>query len=162
MRRLGIGIFVLVATLAIVACGGGDDGQASFADDFTDVVGQELQTGASEGAPGQILRLVRVIIPAGEEVAPHTHPGAQLAFISQGTLTYTVIDGEVVVTRAADSGSSTQETFQSGDSLDLHPGDSIREPMGMVHMAKNEGDGPVVIYLSSLFPEGEPVSSPAQ
>ena len=33
---------------------------------------------------------------------------------------------------------------------------------GMVHTAKNAGKIAVVIYLSSLFPDGAPASSPAQ
>ncbi len=161
MRRMAISVVVLMVFSAVVACGGDGAGRSPFAG-FTEVAGQELKSGTSSTAPGQILRLVRVIIPAGDEVAPHSHPGTQLAFISEGILTYTVIDGEVDVSRAADSGNAMVETFQTGDTLKLEVGDSIREPKGMIHMARNDGGQPVVIYLLSLFPEGEPVSNPAQ
>ncbi len=161
MKRMAISVLVLIVFGAVFACGGDGDEQSPFAG-LTEVAGQELKSGTSSAAPGQILRLVRVIIPTGEEIAPHSHPGTQLAFISEGTLTYTVIDGEVDVTRAADSGDALVETFQTGDTLKLAAGDSIREPKGMIHMARNDGAQPVVIYLSSLFPEGEPVSNPAQ
>ena len=161
MKIVGMTILAIFAGLVVIACGDDDDAQNSFADDFTAVVRQELASGGSEAAPEQLLELTRVIIPVGAQVTPHFHPGTQLAFITEGTLTYTVIDGEAGVTRAADSSSAKVEIFRTGDTLELQPGDSIREPNGMVHMASNDGDEPVVIYLSSLFPEGQPASSPA-
>jgi quercetin dioxygenase-like cupin family protein len=103
-----------------------------------------------------------VIIPANESIAPHNHPGPQLAIIESGTLTYTVIDGEATVTRAAGSDSAEVVTYTSGDKFELHTGDSIMEPTKMVHEASNETDEPVVIYLSSLFPEGEPPATTVQ
>ena len=151
----------LLLPLSAAACGGDDDSQ-SVADGVDDVVRQLLQTGSSDTAPGQSLELSRVIVPAGEAIAPHTHPGTQLAVVVEGTLTYTVIDGEVQVIREAGGEDGQPEPVASGQTVDLEAGDSIVEPAGMVHQARNDGDEAVVLYLSSLFPEGAPASSPAE
>jgi hypothetical protein len=39
---------------------------------------------------------------------------------------------------------------------------TLIEPARMAHRAENETDDPVVIHTSSLFPEGQPASSPAE
>jgi quercetin dioxygenase-like cupin family protein len=58
-------------------------------------------------------------------------------------------------------GNSSAATYSSGQTLELGVGDTVSETTGMVHSARNAGSGPVVIYLSSLFPTGAPASSPA-
>jgi quercetin dioxygenase-like cupin family protein len=121
-----------------------------------------LADASPDTAPGQTLELTRVIIPANEGIAPHNHPGPQLAIIESGTLTYTVIDGDATVTRWAGTGRSAVVTFTSGETFELNAGDSIMEPAKMVHKAANETDEPVIIYLSSLFPEGEPPATTVQ
>ncbi len=154
---------LLIASLVLVACGGDDDdAPPSVADGVTQVVRQVLADADPDTAQGQVLELTRVIIPAGEGIAPHNHPGPQLAIIVSGTLTYTVIDGEATVTRAAGEDASKVETHKSGDTFELKPGDSIMEPTKMVHKAANDTDQPIVIYLSSLFPQGEPSASPVE
>src|SRR3954453_15252846 len=45
------------------------------------------------GAPGRTLGLSRVTIPARTALAPHRHPGYQIAYIERGTLTYTFRTG---------------------------------------------------------------------
>ena len=47
------------------------------------------------GAPGRTLGLSRVTIPPHTALAPHRHPGDQIAYIERGTLTYTVRTGVV-------------------------------------------------------------------
>jgi quercetin dioxygenase-like cupin family protein len=149
--------------LLLGGCGDDDDdAPPSVADGVTEVVRQLLAEASPETTTGQLLELTRVIIPANESIAPHNHPGPQLAIIESGTLTYTVIDGEATVTRAAGSDSAEVVTYTSGDKFELHTGDSIMEPTKMVHEASNETDEPVVIYLSSLFPEGEPPATTVQ
>jgi quercetin dioxygenase-like cupin family protein len=129
------------------------------ADGVNEVVRQLLAETTPDTAEGQVLELTRVVIPANQGIEPHTHPGAQLAVIVSGTLTYTVIDGQVTVTRAAGSNEEETETYSSGQQFELRPGDSISEPRDMVHEAANETDEAVVLYLSSLFPEGAPPAS---
>jgi len=153
--------FFVLAAFLCVACGGNGGSSKSSAVVGADVVRQPLQTTASEKAPGQIVGLTRVVIPAGQSIAAHTHPGPQLAVILEGTLTYTVIRGEVQITRGSGP-DAKNETIKAGQTIDLNTGDSLVEIPGMAHSAKNAGKVPVVIYLSTLFPDGAPASSPVQ
>ena len=152
---------LLAAGLFVAGCGG-DDSPASPAGGITQVTRQVLAESSAQAAPGQSLGLTRVIIPAGQDIAPHTHPGPQLAVISEGTLTYTVLKGQVQVFRAVGTAGAKAETASAGQTVLLNVGDSIIETPGMEHTAKNATRGPVVIYLSSLFPQGAPPSSPLQ
>jgi quercetin dioxygenase-like cupin family protein len=159
---------LLVTTIVLVSalgagCQGNSSEQAlSPSKGVTEVTRQPLLTGTASRAPGQALNLDRVIIPAGQEIAAHTHPGTQLATIVEGILSYTVIKGEVKVTRAAGTQQAKVETFAAGQTAEIRPGDALVEMPEMVHSAKNNGKSAVVIYLSSLFPDGAPASSPAQ
>ena len=153
---------LLAASLLVAACGSSDDSVSSVADGVTVVTRQLLAEASPEAAQGQVLELTRVIVPPGESLAPHTHPGPQLAAIVAGTLTYSVIEGEVTVTRAAGTGSQEIVAYASGDTFELRTGDTISETPLMVHEAANEGNEPVIIYLSSLFPEGEPPATTVQ
>ncbi|MPZ48097.1 MAG: hypothetical protein GEU75_02085 [Dehalococcoidia bacterium] len=160
-------VFAFVAALAlglaIGACGGDDGpGATSTGDGYTEVVRQMLQSVTTDTAPDQLVELTRVIIPAGKGIASHTHPGPQVAVIVEGTLTYSVQQGSVQVMRDSWSASPKPETIAAGGAVDLRPGDSLVETPGMVHTAQNSGSTPVVIYLSSLFPEGAPPSSPIE
>jgi quercetin dioxygenase-like cupin family protein len=158
-RLLPLLICVLLGA-SLVACGAETDSAKSTNAGVTEVVRQPLQSATSDRAPGQIVGLSRVIIPAGQNIAAHTHRGPQLAVIVEGTLTYTVIRGEVQATRGFGP-DARNETIKPGQTVDLKPGDSLLETPGMVHTAKNGGKTAVVIYLSSLFPDGAPASSPA-
>jgi quercetin dioxygenase-like cupin family protein len=162
----GIALLALIAVVVVpvlaFACGDDDDSTSSAFADFSTVTRDILATAAPNTAPGQQLGLSRVVIPAGQEIAKHTHPGTQLALVVEGTLTYTVLTGEVMVTRGAGGPTAHAEKITAGMTTDIRPGDSLVETPGMVHSAKNNGDGPVVIYLSSLFTAGAPASSPAQ
>lgn len=102
------------------------------------------------------LALSRVTVPAGASLAAHTHPGLQIATITSGRLTYTVVRGRATVRRA----SGRVVRLRSGRTVVLRPGDSITEPGGMVHRARNRGRARVVIILASLFPAGAPLSTP--
>ena len=61
------------------------------------VVRSVLAAGVPSSAPGNNLELVRYTIAPHTSLAPHHHPGMQLALIESGTLTYSFIDGTVVV-----------------------------------------------------------------
>lgn len=166
LRHLLLPLAAVVALGLITACGDDDDGGAQDGsipgtDGVTETVRRILATAQAEEAPGQDVVLSQVVIPAGAELAPHTHPGYQLAFIVHGTLTYTVYEGEVVITRHAAGPSPTEERVSAGDTVDIEAGDALVEVPGMAHSAKNNGDEPIVIFLSSLFEEGAPASSPA-
>jgi quercetin dioxygenase-like cupin family protein len=161
-RRLSALFLALILTTTGVFAGACSDDEeprvTSPAGGITEVTRQVLQSAMSDTAPGQLVELQRVIIPAGQEIATHTHPGPQLAVVVEGTLTYTVIRGQVQVARS----SGATEIVQAGSTTQVRAGDSLAEMPGMVHAGKNAGSTPVVIYLSSLFPAGAPASSPAQ
>jgi quercetin dioxygenase-like cupin family protein len=159
----GLVVFAAALSLMTVAACGGDDNEDVLrpADGVDQIVRQVLQEGEPASASGQLLQLTRVIIPGGMEIAPHTHPGMQQAIVVEGTLMYTVIEGEAQLTRDAGTADAVSETITAGTTVELTPGSSVLEVPGMVHMAHNAGGKSVVIYLSSLFPVGAPASSPA-
>ena len=104
-----------------------------------------------EAAPGEILTLTRYIIPPGAELPVHTHPGVQMASVEAGVFTYTVVEGEVYVTRA----DGTEETYSSGETVTFVEGDSWIEPEGMVHFAQNLSDGEVILISAALMDADE-------
>jgi len=105
-------------------------------------------------AASQTLSLWHYTIPAGQALAPHTHPGFQVARVVSGDLTYNVIDGEVTVLRSDGS----TETGASGQVLTVHAGDTVIENPDLAHFGANAGTEPVEIYAASLFESG---SAPA-
>ncbi len=154
-------ILVVVAFFAVVAIARGDAQQATPTATPA-VSSQILGTGLPPAAPGETLYLYRAMIEPGARIVPHTHPGTQVASIVAGELTYTVIQGEVTVTRAASGGTpGPTEHVMSGQEVVLRPGDSLVEQIGMIHQARNDGGETVVILISSLFRTGEPLSRPA-
>lgn len=167
---------VVLALLLVAGAGCSDDGsdeagEGSSATTTTEAGATETTTrGGGEvvseilaeveppEAPGSTMYLYRVEIPPGAAIEPHHHPGQQMARIESGTLTYTVIEGTLLVGR--DGSPEADEEVPAGETVQLEAGDSVFEAAGMVHEAANEGDEPVVIVLSSLFPTGEDLSIP--
>jgi quercetin dioxygenase-like cupin family protein len=121
------------------------------------VTREVINEGLPDAATGQILQLVRYTIPGNIALDAHTHPGMQVNVVESGTLTYTVVEGEMEITRA--DGSS--EILRSGETTDLKPGDVFTEPEGMVHFGENRSDEPIVLLSASLLEADEPPSSPA-
>lgn len=113
------------------------------------------------GAPGRELTLTHVKVPAGAQLPPHRHLGTQVARIAKGTLTYTVIKGSVTVRRGTANGSEkVVRTIKAGQTGKIKSGQWIVEQPDVHHRARNTGPGPVVIYMSTLFPRGAPPSVP--
>jgi quercetin dioxygenase-like cupin family protein len=116
-----------------------------------------LVTGEPAAAPGQLLQLQRIEIEPHTQLPVHTHPGMQAAWISEGTLTYFVVHGEAIVTRAPINGTPTPaETLTDGGTTELHPGDSIVETEGLIHYAENQADEPIELFIASLLADGRP------
>lgn len=112
-----------------------------------------------KGASGRTLGLTRVTIPVGAVLAKHHHLGTQVAYIDQGTLTYTVYTGHVDVMKgAADEKPTLVRRISAGQTGEIKAGTWIVEQPTMHHMAQNKGSKPIVIYLSTLFPNGAPPS----
>jgi len=159
--RWSVAAALAVATLA--ACSGHTSGASSSPSSVASpgLVSKVIYASAvPAGAKGEEQYLYAVAVPPGTTLAPHTHPGTQLANIQGGTLTYTVISGTVTVIRHAGTDQEQREQI-TGQTVDLHTGDSVIESPGMVHSAENRGSVPVRIVLSALFPKGAEMSSPA-
>jgi quercetin dioxygenase-like cupin family protein len=123
-------------------------------DDSSGVVRSDLGLYDPPAAPGQQLGLWHYRIPAGQELAPHTHPGVQMARVVSGELEYTVASGEGVLLRAdGTSGPMGPGTYQLG------PGDGVVEDPSVVHFAANRGDVPVTLISATLYDAGEPLST---
>ena len=115
------------------------------------------------GAPGRTLGLARVTIPARTALAPHRHPGYQIAYIERGTLTYTVRTGVVRIYRgAADASPRLVRTIRAGETGPVHAGEWVVERQGDVHFGANRGRRVVVILLATLFTTGSPASIPVR
>ncbi len=74
-----------------------------------------------------------------------------MASVESGVFTYTVVQGEVYVTRA----DGTEETYVSGETVTLLEGDSWIEPEGMVHFAQNLSDSEVILISAALMDADE-------
>ncbi len=107
-------------------------------------------------SPGYEQILMRVTVPAGAELAAHTHPGFEIARIEQGELTYTILQGTAEVGRGG--AEEPTEQVSAPTEVVLSPGDTVYEPSGMHHKAANRGDVPVVILLATLIEIGQPIA----
>ena len=119
-----------------------------------------LGGGETAAAPGHELTLRRVTLPPGTGIPAHTHPGALVIYIEQGTWGYTALSGTARLTRAAADGASpapaedlamgTELTLNAGDVLFVEdPGDAIR----------NVGQDDVVLLIAGLTRVGEPFTT---
>ena len=115
------------------------------------------------GAEGRTLGLSRVVIPAGAHLALHRHTGTQVAYVARGTLSYTVKTGSVTVrTGAPDGDAKVVRTIRAGQTGKVRAGEWLVEPPSAVHRAANNGKRNIVIYLATLFRNGDPPSVPAR
>jgi quercetin dioxygenase-like cupin family protein len=103
------------------------------------------------GAPGRTLTLIRYTIPAAAKLAPHIHPGVQLASIQSGTLTYTVVTGTIPVKHP----DGRTENLVGPTTTTLHPGDAVTEVDGVVHYGANDTTEPVIILATLLTEDGK-------
>ena len=109
------------------------------------------------GAPGCTLTLVRYTVPPGARLAPHLHRGVQLARITSGRLTYTVVEGTAIVRRR---GEATDTPLTGPVTTVLEAGDAVTEHDGMVHFGADDTDQPVVIEATLLTADGEDLAVP--
>lgn len=154
MRALGA-LLATYAALLLTACTGLAPIGAPAGDPSASappVVRDVLAAGEPSAAPARNLELVRYTIQPGTALAAHRHPGMQLALIESGTLTYTVIEGEVTVHQV----DGRTRSIGPGDTGTIAPGEWIVEHEGIVHFGANKGSDPVVILASSLLESDEP------
>jgi len=137
---------------------------AQLADDPKPVVREALAQDVNPaGAKGRTLGLSRVDVPAGAQLALHRHPGVQIARIARGTLTYTVVRGRVDVMRGNPEVRARKvRTISSGQTAPIRTGQWIVEKPGTIHRAANRGRRPIVIWIATLFRNGEPPAIPVE
>jgi quercetin dioxygenase-like cupin family protein len=176
-RRRSAAIAALALSAATLLAGCGSDGSSSPATTTTpaattaDAGATTTTTASTEvvkdvlgqvddppGAPDRMLTLIRYTIPPGAKLAPHIHPGVQLAHIESGTLSYTIEEGTATVRRA---GADADEQVTGPTTISIDAGDTVTELDGMVHFGANETDEPIVIVATLLTTDGEDLAVPA-
>jgi quercetin dioxygenase-like cupin family protein len=149
----------LAPALAVALVGGGYAAGVSQGDSVPTPSRSELAISDSvRNAKGQTMRLSRVTVPAGAELAWHHHPGTQISNIEEGTLTYTVRTGQVRVMRGDAAKPRLVRTIKAGQTGAIRSGEWIVEQPNVIHRAANRGKADVVITLATLFPRGAALS----
>lgn len=101
------------------------------------------------------LALGRVTIMPGAAIPIHYHAGTQIGVVVQGELTYTVFSGAISWHRG-DHPDAAPTMIEPGQTVIVRVGDALIESPGSVHQGRNDGDEPLIIYLSTLFPADAP------
>lgn len=101
------------------------------------------------------LGLGRVTIMPGAAIPIHYHAGTQISVVVQGELTYTVFTGQVAWHRAGEP-DAAPTMIEPGHTVVVRVGDALVESPSSVHQGRNDGEAPLVIYLSTLFPADAP------
>lgn len=156
MKKLGstfpLMTLTLLGTVEIARCQQAPPPVNARTQSAQSVTSKVLGRGYPNDAPGRILELVSITIPSGANLPPHIHPGMQIGRVEFGTLTYTIVKGSAKITRA----DGTEEILRAGQTTLLKAGDSLMEPGGTVHNAKNESASIVIILSASLFNAKQP------
>jgi quercetin dioxygenase-like cupin family protein len=116
--------------------------------------------GHPRGADHRTLGLSRVTVMPGTELALHHHPGTQIGYVASGVLTYTVEQGRARLMKGSGDDPTLVRVIHAGQTARVHQGQWLIEQPTDHHHAKNAGTAPVVIYLATLFKDGEPASLP--
>ena len=90
--------------------------------------------------PGYQAVMAAVEIPAGGREGRHTHPGAVVVYIQEGTITF-------------DHEGKPTMTYKAGDSFYIEP--------GKIHEGINNGTLPVKAVATFVVEKGKPLASPA-
>jgi quercetin dioxygenase-like cupin family protein len=88
------------------------------------------------GVPGREVIQVRVDFDPGVAFGKHSHPGAEVAYVLEGTLEYQ-LEGQPPVT--------------------LKAGEALFIPAGTIHAAKNVGTGNAAELATYIVEKGKPL-----
>ena len=125
---------MMAVAVAIVGCGVALDVMTQTAQppgiERTDVLRHDL------GVPGREVIQVRVDFAPGAAFGRHSHPGAEIAYVLEGTLEYE-LEGQPLVT--------------------LKAGESLFIPAGAIHAARNVGTGNAAELATYLVEKGRPL-----
>ena len=116
--------------------------------------------GHPRGSVHRTLGLSRVTVMPGTTLALHHHPGTQIGYIERGVLTYTVEQGRAKLMAGTGDDPRLVRVIHAGETAKVRPGHWLIEQPTDHHHAMNKGTVPVVIYLATLFKDGEPASLP--
>lgn len=118
----------------------------------TEVLGhQEL-----DDFPGEALHLLRVTFAPGGLVEPHIHPGSTIYHIQEGSLVFTLLDGEASLVRAGHDEAAPAEDIPVGDEIMLGGGDTVHYDGSTVQTERNDGTVDAVVLISNLRGVDEP------
>jgi quercetin dioxygenase-like cupin family protein len=160
-RTAALAVAVALPATAVGAYAAGSARQADPAPTASRV--QLAQVVDPVGAKGRTLGLSKVEIPARTALALHRHPGHQIAYVEQGTLTYTVRTGVVsVFSGPADADPTLVRRVRAGQTGTVRAGQWVVERPGDVHFGANRGNRVVKITLATLFRNGRPASIPVE
>ena len=118
----------------------------------------DLGNGIPTGAPDQGLHLIRVVQEPGGHIDPHRHPGAQVFYVDQGTVGFSVYRGKAWLVRATDQPGAQGALVPEGTEVILDPGDWLYYEQDVVESARNAGDGQAVILIAALYYAGFPMT----
>lgn len=85
--------------------------------------------------------MIKTVVDKGGMVAPHTHPGVEMAY---------VVDGQALVKVKGKRDNS------------VYPGGSFSVPPDTVHSVQNVGPGPLTIVSTYVVDRSKPISTPAR
>jgi quercetin dioxygenase-like cupin family protein len=91
--------------------------------------------------PGYEQDLVAVEIPVGGREGRHTHPGAVMIYVQEGTLTF---------------------DYEGKPTATYNPGDAFYVEPDKIHEGINNGKQPVKVIANFLLKKGLPMTSPAK
>lgn len=122
---------------------------------ITGVTPQVLGATQPEHAPGYTLVTARLTFEPGGSIGAHTHPGTLVVTVESGTFGLTLLsDDHMQITRA---GSDVEEMAVQDEEAVLEAGDGFVE-MGMIHSARNLGDDELVVTVSGLVENDQPLT----
>jgi quercetin dioxygenase-like cupin family protein len=84
--------------------------------------------------------MVRTVVARGAQVAPHTHPGVEMAYVA---------GGKAVVSIAG------------RPDLEVSAGGSFSVPNQVVHSVRNTGEGELTMVSTYVVDRRKPIASPA-
>ena len=148
-----------IGTLAAIAAIGGlllAPASDATAKQEAIVTGAWMETlGVTAGADGESLVLARLTLEPGASLRGHDHPGSAVLAVESGVLETELIRGAGAVERSND----TVEIVSADAIVTLHAGDSLAYAQDCGKRMTNAGDEPVVMILSLVADDGQPLFS---
>jgi len=105
----------------------------------TGETGEDVEVAVPAGADGVGVTFREITIAPGAGTGRHCHDGQLIAVVKEGTLTH-----------YAPNHPGGVHAYEAGD--------AIVEGAGYVHEGRNEGDVDVVLWVTYVIPEGDPLA----